>query len=272
LRPLPQRGRARRAIAIVSDLSLSTRCLHFLLPDPCLACARPRGDTPVGLGLCPACAARLVRARGARCRTCGRLLPAADAPDALCGACATAPRAFERLVAGWLYQPPFDSVVRALKFGRLEALGARLATALCREVGPALAGFDLVVPVPLHWRRRLTRGFDQAERIAEPLAALLDVRCVTALRRRSATARQTRLSRRARLGNLRRAFVVRRTPELLGRRILLVDDVATTGSTLDAAAGVLRRAGAGPIWALAAGLTEPAVSRVGASPRPLRTV
>jgi ComF family protein len=162
------------------------------------------------------------------------------------------------MLALWSYGPPLDAVVQALKFRRLDYLGRHLAAALAAELGPrieGLAAIDRVVPVPLHWRRRLTRGYNQAERIARPLAALLDLPFDPLLIRGRATPPQSLLSRTQRLANLRRAFRVRRSREIRGLHLLLVDDVATTGATLDAAAAALKRAGAAAVTALVAGRT-----------------
>jgi ComF family protein len=118
---------------------------------------------------------------------------------------------------------------------------------------------DVVVPVPLHWRRRLRRGYNQAERIARPLALAIDRPLATALRRRRATPPQSGLGRSERLRSPRRAFGVRptkaTTAALVGRTVLLVDDVATTGATLDAAAAALKNAGAAAVIAVVAGRT-----------------
>jgi ComF family protein len=175
--------------------------------------------------------------------------------DYRCGTCRLNPPAFDRLLALWSYQPPLDAVVLGLKFGRLDYLGSHLAAALVEGLGERLADFDRVVPVPLHWRRRLARGYNQAERIARPLAALLDLPCATLLTRRRATPPQSLLGRASRLANLRKAFQVPHPKRVRGLRILLVDDVATTGATLDAAASTLKKAGAAAVTALVAGRT-----------------
>lgn len=111
---------------------------------------------------------------------------------------------------------------------------------------------DLVVPVPLHWRRQLLRGYNQAESIGRPLARLLGLPFGEALKRPRATAAQAGLGRDHRRANVRQAFRARRP---LSGHILLVDDVATTGATLDAAARALRRGGADRVTALAVART-----------------
>jgi ComF family protein len=146
-------------------------------------------------------------------------------------------------------------VVRGLKFGRLDYLGRHLAAALAAGLGAGLVGCDRVVPVPLHWWRRLARGYNQAERIARPLAGRLGLPCVQALARRRATPPQSLLGREERLANLREAFRVPRPECVEGLRVLLVDDVATTGATLEAAAAALKKAGAAAVTALVAGRT-----------------
>jgi ComF family protein len=175
--------------------------------------------------------------------------------DYRCGACRRRPPGFDRLLALWSYRPPLDAVVRGLKFGRLDYLGRHLAAALAEELGDRISGCDRVVPVPLHWRRRLSRGYNQAERIARPLAGRLGLPLVPALARRRATPPQSLLGRDERLANLRKAFRVTRPGRIRGLHILLVDDVATTGATLDAAARALKHAGAAAVTALVAGRT-----------------
>lgn len=178
----------------------------------------------------------------------------ATPPGYACGRCRARPPAFARLLAGWSYEPPFDAVVRRLKFGRLDYLGGHLGRALAAELAGelVLGGGELVVPLPLHWRRRLARGFDQARAIAGPLAAALGLPLVPALRRRRATPPQSGLGRAERLANPQGAFAVRRPASVRGRDLLLVDDVATTGATLDAAARALRQAGAARVVAVVA--------------------
>jgi ComF family protein len=230
--------------------------LHALLPSPCLGCGRPLPAAGAPLSLCAVCRAALAPIPRESCAVCLRPLSAHALPEGYrCGACRQDPPAYDRLLSLWSYHPPLDAVVRGLKFGRLDYLGRHLATALVDGLGPRLAGYDLVVPVPLHWRRRLARGYNQAERIARPLSARLGLPCVQALARRRATPPQSLLGREERLANLRKAFRVPRPERVRGLRVLLVDDVATTGATLDAAATALRKAGAAAVTALVAGRT-----------------
>lgn len=232
------------------------RLLHALLPACCLGCDRPLPARGSRLGLCGPCRSALRPLPRPACAACARPLPAAGLPATwLCAACRDEPPAFDRLLAAWPYEPPVDAVIQALKFGRLDYLGRHLAEVLAASLGTDLVPCDLVVPVPLHWRRRLARGYNQAECIATPLAALLGRPCSAALRRRRATAPQTSLGREPRRKNLRGAFLVPRPGQVRGRRILLVDDVATTGATLEAAARVLRAAGATAVTAVVAART-----------------
>jgi ComF family protein len=235
---------------------LLDRLIYALLPAPCLGCGRPLPAAGAPLSLCAVCRAALAPVPRESCAVCLRPLAAHALPaDYRCGACRQDPPAYDRLIALWSYRPPLDAVVRGLKFGRLDYLGRHLAVAMAAELGPRLAGCDRIVPMPLHWRRRLARGYNQAERIARPLAGSLGLPCVQALARRRATPPQSLLGREERLANLRKAFRVPRPERVRGLRILLVDDVATTGATLDAAAAALRKAGAAAVIALVAGRT-----------------
>ena len=235
---------------------LLDRLMHALLPAPCLGCGQPLPATGAQLGLCGACRAALSPLPRECCAVCLRPLAAHALPaDYRCGACRQSPPAYDRLIALWSYRPPLDAVVRGLKFGRLDYLGRHLAAAMAAALGPRLAECDRVVPVPLHWRRRLARGYNQAERIARPLARQLGLPCVPALTRRRATPPQSLLGRDERLANLRKAFQVAAPSRVRGLHVLLVDDVTTTGATLEAAATALKKAGAAAVTALVAGRT-----------------
>ncbi|MEO8198325.1 MAG: ComF family protein [Thermoanaerobaculia bacterium] len=244
--------------------------LDLLWPRHCLACGAlvQSGDglaaTLVGappLGLCGACHRRLVRLDPlASCRTCARpLAPALPGPALQrCGVCLADPPAFERLTPLWRYETPLKEVVHALKFGRLDYLGAHFARALGQEFARRRSEAewrppDLVVPVPLPWPRRLARGFNQTELVAGPLARELGRPCPRALVRRFFAPRQTGQGR----GGRSRAahFEVRDPAAVKGRSILLVDDVLTTGATVRGASAALRRAGAGAIEVAVVGWT-----------------
>lgn len=259
----------------ITTASRRTRALGgavgFLLPAACLGCGEALGGGRAHLGLCLACRGRLTRPAPG-CAACGEPIPAAAPapgraplpPGWVCGACRRRSPPFCTLRAAWSYDGPIGEVIRALKFRRLDYLGAHLARELRELAADEEGGWDLVVPVPLHWLRRWRRGYNQAERVARPLARLLGVPCAELLRRRRATRPQTGLAREERLANPRGAFALRGglaravrgwRHRLEGRRVLLVDDVVTTGATLRAAAEVLRRAGAREVVALAAART-----------------
>lgn len=229
--------------------------LHLFLPAGCLSCDEPL-PAKAPLGLCAPCRARLAPVPREGCAVCAAPLEAFEPPAGWrCGACRRQPPSYDRLLALWSYREPLDAVVQGLKFGRLDYLGRHLAEALAEGLGEDLSGFDGIVPVPLHWRRRLTRGYNQAERIAHPLAVRLGLPLIPALRRSRSTPPQTSLGKERRIANLRRAFRAPNPGKIRGLRLLLVDDVATTGATLDAAAAALRSAGAAGVTAVVAGRT-----------------
>lgn len=234
--------------------------LDFALPPVCLGC---RGLDPSGaldLGLCPECLDELSPSGRELCSGCGRdLQVAAPPPGYLCGGCRRDPPPWSVLLCGWRYQPPFDRVVRGLKFGRLDYLGGHLARHLNRRFGPELGSIDIVTPVPLHWRRRISRGYNQAEEIARPLARRLGRPCRRLVRRTRATSPQTKLGLRRRAGNLQGAMRPAanrlRSNPAAGAHVLLIDDVVTTGATLRTAARCLLDMGVSNVTALTAGRT-----------------
>jgi len=225
-----------------------------LLPPRCVLC-RGAGHEP-GYDLCAGCEA-LLRTPGVRCLRCG--LPDPDAARSPCARCAVYPPPFERLLAPWIYEEPVTRLVQALKYDGALANARVLGIRIARDRGVAgvpAGGPPLLVPVPLHAVRLVERGFNQSHEIARVVARELGLPLVpAALQRVRATPAQVGLSRAERLCNLRDAF--RADAGLVSRRrVILLDDVVTTGSTVGAAAMQLLQAGATAVevWAAARAL------------------
>jgi ComF family protein len=164
-----------------------------------------------------------------------------------CALCRSGLRGFDAAYCYGSYEGALRELIHLYKYGRVRTLakplGALLAAALPRE-----ERFDAVTPVPLHWRRQWQRGFNQSELLARTMAARCGIPVVPALRRVRATLTQAGLSNTRRRQNVDTAFECRRGARALaGKRILLIDDVLTTGSTAAACARVLKRAGAAKV-------------------------
>ena len=223
--------------------------LNFLYPPRCAACD---AGLPIDTTrrVCAPCLAAVEPLRPPLCLVCGAPLHAA-ADDERCGHCRAAPPAFDSARAVTRYRSGADgsSTVAALlrrhKYGLDQSLGRALAEYL--DAAPPLdaGAYDVVIPVPLHRTRLRWRGFNQAALLGAALARRLNCALdVATLARVRSTASQTARDRAQRVRNVRDAFTVRRPARVAGRRVLLVDDVMTTGATADECARVLRAAGA----------------------------
>lgn len=225
--------------------------LQALLPSTCLCCEAPGCGN---VDICAGCFRDLPRNEHS-CATCALPVPAGQRE---CGRCQGAPPPFRHLVAPWRYAEPVDGLIQALKFrGQLPA-GRLLGTLLARELAHRRATADVIVPLPLHRRRLRERGFNQAAEIARCLPQSLGIPVrYDILRRAGGTVRQSQLGRRQRVANIRGAFAA--TDAAGGLHIALVDDVVTTGSTIEEAARTLLRAGATTVevWAIARATLSP---------------
>jgi ComF family protein len=178
-----------------------------------------------------------------------------------CASCRGRKFAFRRAVAPLRYEGCVRHLLLRFKLGKQGSLAYPLGALLCDYLaeGGVSHLVDLVVPVPLHWRRRVARGFNQSGLLAEEIGARFGLPVASHLLRRTRpTTSQTAFSQRGRQANVRGAFAVRHgngrlaplwpppwgRVDLLGKRVLLVDDILTTGSTVDECAKTLRRAGA----------------------------
>lgn len=150
------------------------------------------------------------------------------------------------------YEGSLRDIIHALKYSRRHSLARLLAERMRMRGRDVLENVDCVVPVPLHWRREYQRGFNQAREIARHLGPPV----IDGLVRRRATRPQVELAADFRKANVEGAFAIRqrwvRAPEYDGRAVLLVDDVSTTGATLEACGRVLKDAGAKDVFALTA--------------------
>ena len=216
--------------------------LHVLLPR---ACAHCRADLPfrVDEALCAACAAALPPPPDPACARCAGAL---GAGAGLCRACSGRLFACRLTRAAASYRGPAASLVRAFKFRGLpcaaRAAGRVMAAGFARR--PELAGFDALVPVPLHPRRERERGYNQASLLARELAAATALPVRDLLTRPVGAAPSWRLSRAGRREELAGAFAAKAGCGAKGLRLLLVGAVCASATTLEERAPALRRAGA----------------------------
>jgi ComF family protein len=216
--------------------------LHALLPRACAHCRR---DLPFGFddALCAPCAAALPPPPDPACARCAGALAAGTG---LCRACSGRLFACRLTRAAASYRGPAASLVRAFKFRGLRcaarAAGRVMAAGLERR--PELRGFDALIPVPLHPRRERERGYNQAVLLAREIAAATSLPVRDILERRHAGGPSWGLRRAERKERLAGAFAARPGGGAKGLRLLLVDDVCASATTLEECAQALRRAGA----------------------------
>ena len=220
-----------------------------LFPAPCRIC----GDvltTARLLPICSGCLTSLAPLRGPYCEHCGRPFGSdlADSSEThLCSACRKGVYGFDRARSYGAYSEGMARAISLLKYEKILSLGRWFACRLEEMVRgePEIFAADVVVPVPLHPARRRERGYNQAEVIARPLAKKLKLplRAYLLVRTKPRPPRLL-LSRRERWESVRGAYEMRRGAKVDNLRVLLIDDVCTTGATLDSCARALKLAGA----------------------------
>ena len=231
--------------------------LDFILPPHCVLCGQPSGS----ICICARCKTDLPW-HGPHCLRCG--LPLGSPRDKICGACIHKKPPFFRTVYPLQYEFPVNRLVQAFKFQRQLAAGRVLSHLMCEYVTQRELRFpDMLVPVPLHNHRLLSRGFNQAYELAAYAGRILDIPLLTGgLRRRRNTRAQSGLSRKQRRKNVRGAFYWHGTDKP-GSHVALIDDVMTTGTTVTECARVLKKAGSKRVDVWAAARAIPVNRRTG---------
>jgi ComF family protein len=232
--------------------------LDLLYPRRCQACETEVLTTRQRFGLeawfCKPCAEALPRVEAPYCSVCGEPFDGAMTEAFKCWNCEGRRIAFDFAVSAFKAEGAVRELVHKLKYNGQLARRSVLSELLLGALSdPRLAGEDLsawlLVPVPLHFWRERRREFNQSWELCRGLSRRTGIPAMQALRRTRLTQTQARLDRAQRLVNMRRVFTLRRSwpwrkaPDLRGRRILLVDDVLTTGATAHACARVLKRDG-----------------------------
>jgi ComF family protein len=253
-------------------VSATNALLSVLLAPRCAACKEPIADVLAG-PICQACWAAIHRITPPICDSCGDPLPSwreLSRTAARCARCRRAAGAIDRGRAIGEYEGALREIIHAFKYDERLSIGTRLGRIMRESARDLLQDVDFVVPVPLYPKRERARGFNQAAVLAEGL----ELPVYSVLARIRHTTPQVNLPAARRHANVRDAFQLARCgPRLLRRRghprlsnavVLLVDDVSTTGATLEACARVLKRAGVREVRAL----TGARVVRRGPTTRP----
>ena len=197
--------------------------------------------------LCNQCEAKTVRIVAPFCQKCSEPFEGSITSEFTCANCAHRTIHFDAAVSAYRGRGMVREIIHEFKYGRqihLRRLVARWLHAALDDERLRGRRFDVVVPVPLHATRLRERGFNQASQLAELLSAQTSIHSKPLLDRIRYTTTQTALDRSERMENLHDAFRLRKNADVRGLRVLLIDDVLTTGSTLSECARVLKRAGA----------------------------
>ena len=223
--------------------------MEFIYPPQCPAC---RTEIEAATGICPDCWRDIVFLAGDLCRFCSAPLDGNLGPDGVCDACAHHPPAWDRGAAAVLYEGVGHKLVLALKHGDRLDIAPLAASWMARAGGELVASANLIVPAPMHWRRLARRRFNQAGELARALAIEVGAPHAFApdlLTRERATPTQDGKTRAERMDNVAGVFDVAKTwrASVPGGKILLVDDVMTTGATLSECAEICRAAGAAEV-------------------------
>lgn len=221
-------------------MKLKRIALDLFFPPWCLGCGR-EGDF-----ICSACRQSLPTLPASVCPRCGHPQPGGE----LCPACAV-PSGIDGLRAPYVFQGVVRQAVHELKYRNLRTLATPLAMLLRDALAARPVPGDVLVPVPLHQRRLRERGYNQSGLLARELGNLTGMPAVEGclLRRRYTSPQARTASAAERQQHMAGAFACR-DARLRGRRVILLDDVATSGATLDAAAAALKAAGATSVWGL----------------------
>ena len=233
--------------------------LDLLYPRACRACEEPlragcedRDGDGLDEWLCHVCIDGLSRVEAPFCKVCGECYDGAITGEFRCANCADRKFAFEFAVSGFRAEGAVRDLIHRFKYGHDVTLRAVLGRMLQHSLDdPRLACESLaqwvLVPVPLHWSKRRARGFNQSLELCRVLTSRTRLATVDCLKRVRDTGSQAALHRNERLKNLRKAFSLRRgwfahtAPDLKGAKVLLVDDVLTTGATTHECARILKR-------------------------------
>lgn len=218
--------------------------VSLFYPPFCAICARAVEPAE---NLCPSCAEKAPRIRAPFCAKCSQPFAGDITGSFTCANCEDRVLHFDAAVSAYRSRAVVRELIHNFKYNRQIRLRRQLGRWLAEALeDPRLAGrrFDCIVPVPLHPARRRERGFNQAELLAAELHRQSGLPLRNILQRTRYTTTQTQFDRSERMENLRGAFRLRRGSNVQGLRMLLVDDVLTTGSTLSECASVLRKAGA----------------------------
>ncbi len=223
----------------------SCALFSLVFPSDCRVCGEPL-RTLTRLPVCPDCLKRPQPLSAeffcVSCRTAFQNAFPLD-EEGRCGVCRRGLRGFDAAYSFGAYEGALRELIQLYKFERVQTLAGPLGD-LIMAAFPRDERFDAIAAVPLHWRRQWQRGFNQAELLARTLSRRTAIPVIPALRRVRYTAHQAGLSKTARRHNVSAAFRCRRPEAIAGRRILLIDDVMTTGSTGAECATALKRAGA----------------------------
>jgi ComF family protein len=227
---------------------LGRAVVDAVLPPRCLACGASVGEPDA---LCAPCWAAMTFFAPPWCAVCGLPFPHPMGEGAICAACAGARPSWDRARAALRYDRHSRHLVLALKHGDRTHLAGALGRWMRRAGAELLDEADVVAPVPLHWTRLAARRFNQAALLAHAIHAAGGPPVAPDwLVRRRRTPSQGRLGPAARAKNVRGAFALRPGCSVQGKRIVLIDDVLTTGATVEECARVLRRAGADRVGVL----------------------
>ncbi len=224
--------------------------LGWVYPEVCQLCGAERA-TPAQGYVCCSCQAKARFIEPPFCQRCGRPYQGNITSEFECNNCQEMEWHFQSARSAVVARDPVLEVIHRYKYQRALWFEPFLADLLIQAAAPGLAGQNgaVIVPVPLHPTKQREREFNQAERLARRLGAATGLPVNKRLVQRILpTQTQTQLTREDRLANVRNAFAMRKGRRLGGERIILLDDVFTTGATTSACAGVLTAAGAGEVW------------------------